>query len=145
MVNIEVIKQRLNQLSTSLNKIERFKEVSLEEFLKDDIIQDVVEYNLFIAINMMIDIATHIVVDNNMGNPETLGEAFNILNREKYLNDKETKVYRNMIGLRNILSHEYVNIDKNIIHSILRNNLIDIKKFIIFINDNFVCDEPYHK
>src|SRR5699024_9596067 len=115
MVNIEVIKQRLNQLSTSINKIERFKEISLEEFLKDDIIQDVVEYNLFIAINMMMDIASHIVVDNNMGNPERLGEAFNILNKEKYLNDVEPKVYRNMVGIRNILSHEHINIDKNII------------------------------
>jgi len=138
MVDVEVIKQRLNQLSTSINKIERFKEISLEEFLKDDIIQDVVEYNLFIAINMMIDIATHIVVDNNMGSPETLGESFNILNKEKYLNDEETKVYRNMLGLRNILSHEYINIDKKIIYSILKNNLIDIKKFVIFVNDNFI-------
>ena len=138
MVDVEVIKQRLNQLSASLNKIERFKGISLEEFLEDDIIQDVVEYNLFIAINMMIDIATHIVVDNNMGNPETLGEAFSILNREKYLNDEETKVYRNMVGLRNILSHEYINIDKKIIYSILKNNLIDIKKFVIFVNDNFI-------
>ena len=138
MVDVEVIKQRLNQLSTSINKIERFKEISLEEFLKDDIIQDVVEYNLFIAINMMIDIATHIVVDNNMGNPETLGEAFSILNKDKYLNDDETKIYKNMVGLRNILSHEYINIDKKIIYSILKNNLIDIKKFVIFVNDKFI-------
>lgn len=138
MVNMDVIKKRLNQLSTSLNKMERFKEISLEEFLKDDIVQDVVEYNLFIAINMMIDIATHIVVDNNIGNPETLGGAFVILNKEKYLSDDETKVYRNMVGLRNILSHEYVNIDKNIIHNILQNNLIDIKRFIVFVHDNFV-------
>lgn len=138
MVNIEVIKQRLNQLSASLSKIERFKEISLEEFLHDDIKQDVVEYNLFIAINMMIDIATHIVVDNNIGNPETLGEAFSILNKEKYLSDDETKIYRNMVGLRNILSHEYLKIDKKIIYGILKNNLVDIKKFIIFIHDNFV-------
>lgn len=138
MVNVEVIKQRLNQLSTSLNKIERFREISLEEFLQDDIIQDVVEYNLFIAINMMIDIATHIVVDNNMGNPETLGEAFSILNKEKYLNDDEAKIYRNMVGLRNLLSHEYLKIDKKIIYDVLKNNLVDIKKFIIFIHDNFV-------
>lgn len=138
MVDVEVIKQRLNQLSTSINKIERFKEISLEEFLKDDIIQDVVEYNLFIAINMMIDIATHIVVDNNMGSPETLGEAFNILNKDKYLNDDETKIYKNMVGLRNILSHEYINIDKKIIYNILKINLIDIKKFVIFVNDNFI-------
>ena len=138
MVNIDVIKKRLNQLSTSLNKIERFKDISLEEFLKDDIIQDVVEYNLFIAINMMIDIATHIVVDNNMGNPETLGGAFAILNKQKYLSEDESKIYRNMVGLRNILLHEYVNIDKRMIYDIMTNNLIDIKKYIIFVHDNFI-------
>ncbi len=138
MVDVEVIKHRLNQLSVSLNKIERFKEILLEEFLEDDIIQDVVEYNLFIAINMMIEIATHIVVDNNMGNPETFGEAFDILNKEKYLDDNEAKIYRNMVGLRNILSHEYLKIDKKIIYDILKNNLVDIKRFIIFIDENFV-------
>ena len=138
MVNIDVIKKRLNQLSTSLNKLERFKDISLEEFLNDDIIQDVVEYNLFIAINMMIDIATHVVVDNNMGNPETLGGAFAILNKQKYLSDDEARIYRNMVGLRNILSHEYVNIDKKMIYDILKNNIIDIKKFIIFVHDNFM-------
>lgn len=138
MVNIQVIKQRINQLTNSLNKIERFQGLSLEEFLRNDIAQDVVEYNLFIAINMIIDLATHIVVDNNLGNPETLGEAFNVLNREKYLSDDETKIYRNMVGLRNILSHEYLKIDKKIIYDVLQNNLIDIKKFIIFINEKFV-------
>lgn len=138
MVSIDVIKKRLNQLSISLNKIEKFKDISLEEFLKDDIIQDVVEYNLFIAINMMIDISTHIVVDNNMGDPETLGGAFAILSKEKYFSEDESKTYRNMVGLRNILSHEYVNIDKNMIYDILKNNLIDIKKFIIFIDENFI-------
>ncbi len=138
MVDKEVIKQRLVQLSSSLKKIERFNSISLEDFLEDDIIQDVIEYNLFIAINMMIDIATHIVVDNNIGNPKTLGEAFDILNKEKYLNEDETKTYKNMVGLRNILSHEYVNIDKNIIYSIMKNDLIDIKEFVIFIHNNFI-------
>ena len=108
------------------------------KILKDDIAQDVVEYNLFIAINMMVDIATHIVVDNNMGNPEILGDAFEILNNKKYLEDKETKIYKNMVGLRNILSHEYLKIDKEIIYEILQYNLTDIKKFIIFVNDNFI-------
>ena len=138
MVDTGVIKRRLNQLSISLGKIERFKGISVEEFLNDDMVQDVVEYNLFIAINMMIDIANHIVVDNNLGNPETLGEAFSILNKEKYISEEERKVYRNMVGLRNILSHEYINIDKKIIYGILQDNIIDVKRFIIFVNDSFL-------
>ncbi|NLM96953.1 MAG: DUF86 domain-containing protein [Halanaerobiaceae bacterium] len=138
MVNVEVIKQRLDKLSGALKKIERYKEISLEDFLQDDIIQDVVEYNLFIAINMMIDIATHIVVDNNLGSPETFGDAFSILHKEKLLGDQELKIYRSMVGLRNILAHEYLEIDKKIIYGIIKNNLNDIKKFIIFVHDNFI-------
>ncbi len=138
MTNINVIKKRMNQLATSLKKVERYKSISLEEFLKNDIIQDVVEYNLFIAINMMIDLATNIVVYNNIGNPETLGEAFAILYKEGYISKADSEKYRKMVGLRNILSHEYVNIDKNIIYDVMRNNLTDIKKFILFIHNNFM-------
>jgi uncharacterized protein YutE (UPF0331/DUF86 family) len=112
--------------------------MSLEGFLHDEIAQDVVEYNLFIAINMMINIAMHIVVDNGMGNPETLGDAFSILNKKKYLDDNETETYRKMTGLRNILAHEYLKVEKRIIHSILQNNLVDIKKFVIFVDENFI-------
>jgi uncharacterized protein YutE (UPF0331/DUF86 family) len=112
--------------------------MSLEEFLHDDIAQDVVEYNLFIIINMMIDIAAHIVVDDNLGNPETLGEAFSILNKKNYLDDNEAETYRKMTGLRNILAHEYLKIDKKIIYNVLQTNLVDIKKFVIFIHEKFI-------
>ena len=140
MVKVEVIRQRLNKLLTSLGKFEKFLSLSLEEFLEDDIAQDVVEYNLFICINIMIDIATHIVVENGFGNPETMGGAFDILKKEKYLTADETKTYKNMVGLRNILAHEYLKINKKIIYDILQNNLTDIKKFVVFINDNFIIE-----
>lgn len=89
-------------------------------------------------LNMMIDIVNHIVVDNNIGKPKTLSEAFDILNKEKYLKDYETEACKNMVEFRNILSHEYVNINKKIVYEVLQNNLIDIKKCIIFIDDNFM-------
>ena len=34
MVNVEVIKQRLDKLSGALKKIERYKEISLEDFYR---------------------------------------------------------------------------------------------------------------
>ncbi len=135
MVDMEVIKKRLTQLSIALNKIERFQSLSLEEFLKDDMVQDVVEYNLFISINMMIDLATHIVVDNKMGAPNNLAEAFVILYKENYITEESLKIYRNMVGLRNLLAHEYINIDKKIIYDVMKNRLGDIKSFVLFINE----------
>ena len=53
--------------------------MTFDQYIKNDIAQDVTEYNLFIAINKISDMAAHIVVDNNLGNPKTLGESFDIL------------------------------------------------------------------
>ncbi len=97
-----------------------------------------VEYNLFISINMMIDIATHIVVDHNMGKPNTLSEAFDILLQERYIDETDAEIYKNMVGFRNILSHEYIKINKEIVYEILKNNVDDLRKFILFIHNEFL-------
>lgn len=138
MVKKEVLKKRLEKINVSLNKIKRYKGISLDEFLEDDIIQDVVEYNLFIAVNMTVDIAVHIVVDNKLGSPNTMAEAFDILYNEKHITKDDMIAYKNMVAFRNILSHEYVKIDKQMVYDIMKNNLSDFETFILFINDSFI-------
>lgn len=141
MVDKEVIQERLKQLSICIGKITKFRQLSFEKFLDDDLAQDVIEYNLFQSINLMIDIASHIVVDNNLGKPTKLADVFGILYKEKYLNDKQLSVYKNMVGFRNILSLEYINIDKVIVYKIMQENLNDLNEFILLVNDNFIYEE----
>lgn len=138
MVKVEVIKERLSQLSNSIRKIQRYEHLSYEEFLRDEIAQDIVKYNIFIGINMIVDMANHIVVDNNIGKPNTLSEPFEILWREKYISEKDKIIYTNMVGFRNILSHEYVKISKEVVYNIMKNNIVDMKKFILFVHENFI-------
>ncbi len=137
MVNIDVLKKRLEQMNVSLNKIKKYNSYSLEEFLIDDIAQDIVEYNLFITINMMVDIAVHIVVDNQLDSVNAMGEAFEILYKQKYISKEDMIKYKNMIAFRNILSHEYVKVDKKIVYQIYKNNLVDFQNFILFVHNNF--------
>src|SRR6056297_3739809 len=106
MVKSDVLRRRLEQLNISLRKLERYKNISFEEFVDDDVIQDVVEYNLFISINMMVDIAMHIVVDEKLGSTDNMREAFEILYKEKYITKEDMTRYKNMIAFRNILYHE---------------------------------------
>ncbi len=138
MVNINVIKQRLSQLDESIKRIEKYNHLTFDQYIKNDIAQDVTEYNLFIAINMISDMATHIVVDNNLGNPKTLGESFDILWKKNYINKKEAKKYKKMVGLRNILAHEYLDINKRIIYDSIKNKTEDLREFILFISENFI-------
>jgi uncharacterized protein YutE (UPF0331/DUF86 family) len=137
MVKSDVLRRRLEQLNISLRKLERYKDISFEEFAEDDVIQDVVEYNLFISINMMVDIAMHIVVDEKLGSTDNMREAFEILYKEKYIKKEDMINYKNMIAFRNILSHEYVKIDKKIVFSVLKNNLDDFRNFIVIVTESF--------
>jgi len=137
MVKSDVLRRRLEQLNISLRKLERYKNISFEEFVDDDVIQDVVEYNLFISINMMVDIAMHIVVDEKLGSTDNMREAFEILYKEKYITKEDMTRYKNMIAFRNILSHEYVKIDKKIVFNVLKNNLDDFRSFIVFVTERF--------
>ncbi|MFZ5625837.1 MAG: type VII toxin-antitoxin system HepT family RNase toxin [Bacillota bacterium] len=143
MVRREVLAKRLEQLNLSIEKINRYRHLTEEEFLADEIAQDVVEYNLFIAINMIVDMATHIVVDNNMGRPQKMADAFDILYREKLINKQQKDLLQKMVGFRNILSHEYIKIDKKIVFAIMKKHLEDFKSFILMVNENFMPKQEF--
>ncbi|WP_427337842.1 type VII toxin-antitoxin system HepT family RNase toxin [Caloranaerobacter sp. DY30410] len=87
------------------------------------------EYNFFIAINMIIDMAMHIVTDERLGYAKTFGEAFEILHKKGYISREELDTYRSMMGLRNILLHEYIKINKKLVYDVMQNRLDD---FVIF-------------
>jgi len=133
MVSKQVIQSRLQQITRCIHKIERFTELSLKEYENNEDSQDIVEYNLFIAINMMVDIAMHIVVDMKLGAPSTMTESFHILQKNGYLTEKEAALYTKMTGLRNLISHGYLNIKNEIIFDIIKNHLKDLKQFIVTV------------
>lgn len=126
---------RISQMEISIEKIERFSEMSFDEFSKDEVAQDVVEYNLFICINAVADIVLHIVSDDRLGVADTMADAFEILKDKRIISEEDAEIYRKMVGLRNILAHEYLKINKKTIYEVATKNLIDIKKFMLFAEE----------
>lgn len=98
----------LEDIISSIKKIEKYiNDISFEEFYDNEMIVDAVVRNL-----------------------EIIGEA------ARYLEDdfKETNSHipwRNMIGLRNIMIHEYFGIDLNIIWKIVTDDIPKTKPEIL--------------
>jgi uncharacterized protein YutE (UPF0331/DUF86 family) len=61
-----------------------------------------------------------------MKEPVFLSDIADILANENVLDDSLVKPMKSMIGLRNIIAHEYGDIDFKIIHRIITSNLNDI-------------------
>ena len=89
-------------------------------------------YGLFESIQVIIDISCFICSKYNLGNPQTYGECIKLLEKFKYINNNLSKNLIGMIGLRNLLVHEYAEIERDKRIEFL-NYLSYFEKFVISI------------
>ncbi len=121
--------ERLNQLEENIVELQKFKKkYKLNEIKKNLQLQWILRYGLFESVQIIIDIACHIVTKYNLGNPKTYSECVEILGKEKHLSSALTEKLLGMIGLRNLLVHEYVEIDMEKLFALL-DHLDDFKTF----------------
>ena len=79
----------------------------------------------------MIDIGTHIIASKSLKKAEDYHEVVDILVDAGVFPERFSKSLHNLVGLRNLLAHEYLKID----HFKLYENLIKNKKdFGLFCN-----------
>jgi len=130
MVDPGVILKRAEQIEKHLDRIRPFTSLSYDAFLKDEMIQDVVEYNLFQIVNHLIDIFQHIVVDEEYGFPETAYESAQILLTKGILGGQDVEIFKQMVGFRNVVGHDYSNINKDVVYQILTHGEKDIRTLL---------------
>ena len=138
MVNPSIITKRVEQIEKHLERIRPFASLPYEAFLKDDVAQDVVEYNLFQIVNHLIDIFQHTVVDEEYGFPETAYEAAQILLTKKILSQEDVEIFKKMVGFRNVIGHNYINIDKDLVYNILTHGERDVRALTTRIVSRFL-------
>ena len=138
MVNPSVIRKRVEQIEKHLERIRSFVSLPQEVFLKDNVAQDVVEYNLFQIVNHLIDIFQHTVVDEEYGFPETAYEAAQILFEKRILSIEDVETFKQMVGFRNVVGHDYMNVDKEIVYHILTHCEKDTRALLTRIVSRFL-------
>lgn len=110
-------------------KLKPFKEKSKEEFLRDEYLQDIVERNLEVAIQSCIDIANRIISLDGLEKPRDYYGAIIRLGEENILPYDFAQNFAPVAGFRNILIHEYLEINWDEVY----HNLKQIEQFYEFM------------
>ena len=92
-----------------------------------------VEHTLQIAIQAALDVASHIVSDNRLGEPRTNRELFDLLGRHGWLAPSLAGVLRDMGGFRDVLVHGYAEVDVSVVRDVLDRHLPDLEAFVAAI------------
>ena len=119
---------KIREYVALLRKIYRQNEE--KTLLKDPLVYGNAERYLQLAIQCVLDISNHIVADLRLNLPADNRELFEMLAEHKVLSKSLSARLTSMAGFRNILVHEYLEIDRKRVFGALKNDLGDFEKFI---------------
>jgi len=129
LVDKTIILRKLAELEEYLGQIREFSSVSAEVYSGDWKTRRIVERTLQIMIELCIDIAGHIISDRRLRVPVSYADTFKSLAEAGLITPQISDVMEKMAKFRNIVVHQYENVDTEIVILILRKHLSD---FLVF-------------
>lgn len=117
-----------------MSKLEPLKEKSLEEIEKDPYLQDVLERNFEVAAQSCIDIANRIISLEDLAKPSDYYQAIERLGENEIIPSKFAENLAPIAGFRNLLVHQYLEIDQEEVYRYLQ-NLDQLHQFMNYIRD----------
>ena len=133
MVDHDLILAKAGLIRRHLRRIKEKGGGDLEAFLSDLDRQEVISFNLHLAIENCTDLAAHIISEEGLGVPGSASEMFYLLEDNGYINTQLTEKMIKAVGLRNLIVHEYDKIDLTRLFEIVHKDTKDINDFIVSI------------
>jgi uncharacterized protein YutE (UPF0331/DUF86 family) len=127
MTDPELVAKKLALIET---RVRELRELARPEKIAQDVREErFVAYTLQTAIQAAIDVASHIVSADRLGEPESNRELFDLLSKNDWLSHELADTMSAMAGFRNILVHGYQSVDLEIVRDVVENRLDDLMAF----------------
>ncbi|MBI4155389.1 DUF86 domain-containing protein [Candidatus Woesearchaeota archaeon] len=122
------IKDKIEELEKYLDELSRIKPITFDE--NDLKTKAACERYLEKIIEAVVDLAFLIIKDEGLELPEDDNAAFEILSKAKIIDDILAKKLRDAKGMRNILAHQYGQVDDKIVFNATKEIETDVNEFI---------------
>lgn len=134
MVEPATVRRLLETIEQRMSRLTRAADVSLEGYMDDDDLQDIVERNFEVCVQACIDLGLHILADLPRPLPETYRGVFAALAREGMVTDDLATRLERMAGFRNVLAHGYTDVIAERVHAAL-GELDDIRTYVAAVSE----------
>ena len=125
MVDKALILRKLAELEEYSGQVREYTNITIEQYSSDWKIQRIIERTLQIMIETCVDIAGHIISDRGYRIPKSYADTFKVLHEENILEKELLKTMEKMARFRNIVVHNYDEVDASIVVNILKRHLDD--------------------
>ncbi|MBU0721930.1 DUF86 domain-containing protein [Patescibacteria group bacterium] len=124
------LKTHQNILKENIKKLERYKKrFSKKAFLDDELVIDAICKALGETIEIMLTTGNMIIAQKGFKKPEKNDDIFDILANEKIYSKNLANKLWGLGGFRNILVHNYITIDLNLVYNHLEKGIPIFKEY----------------
>lgn len=130
MVNLILIERILTDIRSHVKDLSDATDITWEIYKTDKRSRRFVERTLHVLIEACIDVAQHIIADENLREPVSYRDTFTILAEKDILQSSDLERFESMASFRNLLVHYYERVDDEIVYGIFKQNLSDFDLFV---------------
>ncbi len=130
MVDKDIILAKSSAVKKHIKRIKDLPLKDLQTFQNNSDYQDILLFNIQLAVQNCIDIAAHIISDEDLGIPGSTNEMFYTLEENGYLTRDITEKMVRAVGFRNLIVHEYVNLKLDRVYEISKKDINDLEIFL---------------
>ena len=129
------INDKINDINIYLEQLLTIKPGSFKEYEKDFKTKAACERYFEKITEAIIDISNILIREKGFQSPEEEDESFEILNKEGIIDSALFIKLKNIKGMRNILAHQYGEVDDKIVYIAINEEIhADAKEFLEIIN-----------
>lgn len=130
MTNNFIIESKISSIQKYLQILKEFQSYSQKQLEEDLYLKGSSERYLYLLTQSVLDLAEAIISFKDLRRPQTYSESFDILQEEKLIPPDLTEKLVKMAKFRNVIAHDYENLDFGIIYDVLQNHLQDTEEFL---------------
>jgi len=124
-----IVEQKLESLRRCLQRLQEKTPESAAALAADPDAQDILALNLTRAVQLCVDIGSHLLAATDEPAPASMGETFDGLARCGAISSETAHAMRRAVGFRNIAIHNYEAINWDIVYAICHGHLDDFTRF----------------
>lgn len=129
MVDRDLVSAKLADLSLRVGRVRRHVPPSPEELARDVVAMDLVSFNLMLAVQACLDIASHVIADEGWPAARGLRESIERLHEWGVVDAPTADALKRAAGFRNVIAHGYASADAAAIHRAGTTGLEDLDRF----------------
>ncbi|MEQ1881876.1 MAG: DUF86 domain-containing protein [Burkholderiales bacterium] len=125
----EVIEEKLESLRRCIHRVREKHPMELDALVRNFDLQDIISLNLTRAVQLCVDIGSHMIAATEVAAPDSMSESFDAMAHIGILDANLAGRLKKAVGFRNIAVHNYRTIDWAIVHAICQHRLGDFEDF----------------